>query len=347
MKKLLLSLLFLLPFAIANGQSINVHFKNGQTIKYPYQNVDYVDFSDKEAEPQLTAGKAVDLGLSVYWASCNVGAETPGDYGNYYALGETSPKSYYGEENYSFYNKETKKYTFFGNEIAGTEYDAATVNWGKDWKMPTKAQFQELRDKCTWEWTQDEGANGYKVTARNGNSIFLPATGWNNYALLSIDEQLYYWISDSIAKAKGSYFTFSGNSNNSYIGMFNKYIGLSVRPVTTNPNATGELIDHSQDHLVTDKISLTHTGGSYVLVNGLYQSGSAFSFEFKNGSDKDVELNGIYLMSASSSSQGNNALDASVTVKAGESMSYTVRTFASMSDPKPCSPTSIIRGLIQ
>ena len=113
----------------------------------------------------------VDLGLSVKWATCNVGANKPEDYGDYFAWGETSPKAEYTWENCITYGEQM-------SDISGNaQYDAATANWGGSWRLPTKAELEELNNKCTWKWTTQNGVNGYKVTGPNGNSIFLPAAG--------------------------------------------------------------------------------------------------------------------------------------------------------------------------
>ena len=193
MKKVILSIISVAFAANLSAQTVNVHFKNGQTIIFPSSNVDYVDFSAKAPDPTVTAGQAVDLGLSVYWASCNLGAEKPEEYGEYYAWGETKPKNSYTEENYSYYDANTAQYINIGDDISGTQYDAATVNLGSDWRMPTKSEMQELVDKCTWEWTQVSGINGYKVTGSNGNSIFLPAAGFNGG--IEKNKWLSYWTS--------------------------------------------------------------------------------------------------------------------------------------------------------
>ena len=115
----------------------------------------------------------VDLGLpsGLKWATCNVGASKPEDFGNYYAWGETSTKTEYMEDNSKTYGKSML-------DIAGnSNYDAARANWGGTWRMPTKSEMQELINKCNWEWTTHNGVKGYKVTGPNGNSIFLPAAG--------------------------------------------------------------------------------------------------------------------------------------------------------------------------
>ncbi len=118
----------------------------------------------------------VDLGLpsGLKWATCNVGASTPGDYGNYYAWGETRTKSEYLIDNCSSYGKD------WGDIGGDSSRDAARANWGGSWRMPTKAEYQELVDNCTWTRTTQNGHKGYRVTGKNGQSIFLPAAGFRN-----------------------------------------------------------------------------------------------------------------------------------------------------------------------
>ena len=114
----------------------------------------------------------VDLGLSVKWATMNVGASSPSDYGSYFAWGETRPKSEYTADNCVTWNKDLK-------DISGnSSYDAARSNWGGSWRLPTQKELEELENKCKWTWTTQGGHKGYKVTGPNGNSIFLPAAGW-------------------------------------------------------------------------------------------------------------------------------------------------------------------------
>lgn len=135
----------------------------------------------------------VDLGLSAKWATCNVGASSPQEYGDYYAWGETETKQYYAMNNYKF-NKNTHcndledmlltKYcphhwwTYYDKkEKLDAKDDVARVYWGGQWHMPSAYEMEELIHKCTWTWTKMKGIEGYKVTGPNGNSIFLPAGG--------------------------------------------------------------------------------------------------------------------------------------------------------------------------
>ena len=141
----------------------------------------------------------VDLGLpsGTLWATCNVGASTPEEYGDYFAWGETAPKNYYAWTTYRWcegnYNKLTKYCTNNHYGVDGMvdhKYelepadDAAYVNWGPSWRMPTIAQQNELREECNCIWTMSNGVNGLLVTGPNGNTIFLPATGCIEGSLL-------------------------------------------------------------------------------------------------------------------------------------------------------------------
>ena len=170
----------------------------------------------------------VDLGLSVKWATCNIGADSPEGYGDYYAWGETSTKNTYTEKNSVTYKK--KKY---GDISGNPSCDVARAKWGGSWRMPTKAEFEELLNKCTWTWTTQGGHNGYKVTGSNGNSIFLPAAGFcDGSSLYHRREYGGCWSStpyeSSTRDACGS--TFS--SSRRYMGWGSRHYGRTVRPVT-------------------------------------------------------------------------------------------------------------------
>ena len=111
----------------------------------------------------------VDLGLSVKWATCNVGATKPEKYGNYYAWGETTTKIDYQESSYTYTGTPS---------VLPLDKDAAAVNMGGTWRMPTKDEWQELKDNCTWTWEMSNDKGGYRITSKtNGYSIYLPAAG--------------------------------------------------------------------------------------------------------------------------------------------------------------------------
>lgn len=332
MKKYIITAIVAAFQIVAVAQTVNIHFKNGQQIQYPTSSVDYVDFSEKAAEPTMSSGQVVDLGLSVYWASCNLGAEKPEEYGDYYAWGETNPKSSYYTKNYSFYNAELDQIIEIGEDISGTEHDAATVNLGNDWRMPTKTEMQELINNCTWEWTIVSGVRGYKVTAKNGNSIFLPAAGFKSDTQhYGNNTGLYY--SSSVQSSKNNRYYLNGNSSNYYFSGESKYQGFTIRPVTTNPNAGGNPIDHSQDYLVTDKVTASFTGGAYSQINNRIQAGSVLNTKFTNGSSEAVTLVSVQIFESGSSNAGNNALESEVEVAAGESKAYGLKLGTSMTTP--------------
>ena len=130
----------------------------------------------------------VDLGLSVKWATCNIGASSPEEYGDYFAWGETAPKDVYVWSTYKWCNGSqntltkyctNKEYGAVDNKITlELEDDAAHVNWGGEWRMPTKEELEELHKKCTWTPTKINGVSGREITGPNGNKLFLPYSGY-------------------------------------------------------------------------------------------------------------------------------------------------------------------------
>ena len=167
----------------------------------------------------------VDLGLSVKWATCNVGTTKPEGYGDYFAWGETRSKSYYNSSSYSYYDNPT---------TLPLSADAARANWGGQWRMPTIDEFEELRSKCTWTWTTQNGVNGYKVTSNsNGNYIFLPAAGYRDLgSLYGAGDYGYYWSSSAYGPNYSTtalylyFYSTWKDRKNDY-----KAAGRSVRPV--------------------------------------------------------------------------------------------------------------------
>ena len=202
----------------------------------------------------------VDLGLpsGLLWATCNVGADTPEEYGDYFAWGETQPKDYYNWNTYQYSNGgfyESDEYdeeaffipyltkycndSYYGyNGFTDNlttllpEDDAATANWGSDWRMPTKVEWQELYNNTTVTWTTQNGVNGRLFTASNGNSLFLPAAG-DRY-----ESSLYYagsggryWSSSLGTGDPNSAWSLYFASDGCYMGRNGRSGGHSVRPV--------------------------------------------------------------------------------------------------------------------
>ena len=167
----------------------------------------FISCGDDKDEPVATDGhKYVDLGLhsGTLWATCNIGANNPEEYGDYFAWGETAPKNVYTWENYKWCNGSFKTMTkyctdsYYGTVDSIMELeradDAAYVNWGSSWRMPTLEQLIELVTECNWTWTQQNGVNGHLVTGPNGASLFLPAAGdrWEESSY-GTGSQGHYW----------------------------------------------------------------------------------------------------------------------------------------------------------
>ena len=186
---------------------------------------------------------AVDLGLpsGLKWASCNVGASTPEEYGGFFAWGETELKSKYTWGTYKWgnsYDKLTKYCTqssYWDNPdpmdkktVLDPEDDAAHVNWGDSWRMPTDAEWTELRCNCSWDWTTQNGVKGRLVTGPNGNSIFLPATGGHGGSFWSSSLDMDIPSNACLVAFNSSEYSVPTD----FRGVSERCAGCSVRPVT-------------------------------------------------------------------------------------------------------------------
>ena len=168
----------------------------------------------------------VDLGLSVKWAVHNVGAESPEDYGDYYAWGEIETKSTYKNTNSDTYGESI-------DDISGNSgYDVACARWGESWRIPTYDECNELCTDCTWTWTTMNEVKGYEVTGVNGNSIFLPAAGYmSNSSVGSSGSNGSYWTSTPGSNSSYAYqLLFYSSSYEVYLSA--RYFGYPVRPVS-------------------------------------------------------------------------------------------------------------------
>ena len=229
--------------------------------------------------------QAVDLGLpsGLKWASCNIGATTPEDYGNYYAWGETTTKEAYSWATYKYangdYDKLTKYCTdaSYGNEgftdnktTLDPEDDAAHVNWGGNWRMPTATEVNELIDNCTWTWTTQNGVNGYQVTSKtNGNSIFLPAAGYrDDTRLYGAGSYGYYWSSSlDTDYPRNAWFVYFGSGCVTRRDYRYRFYGQSVRPVQVSGTGTG-IGDTAADVVATDAHKIIRNGQVLIERNG-------------------------------------------------------------------------------
>ena len=167
---------------------------------------------------EVDGHEAVDLGLSVKWATCNVGAYSPEQYGGFYSWGEVNTKGEYTSATTNGYAS---------GDICGTKKDTAYANWGRKWRMPTKTEMEELLKLCKWEWITKVDFEGYKVTGPNGNFILLPASGYRHGTRQrGKGSSGRYWIGSKYS----SCLKFDSTTHN--IGKGNYYYGFSVRPVT-------------------------------------------------------------------------------------------------------------------
>ena len=167
----------------------------------------------------------IDLGLTsgTLWADRNLGADAPEEAGDYYRFGETVP-----------FTENSPEYVYdkIEGDIAGTDRDAATVNLGKNYRMPTFDQIKELLDECKWTWTKQNGVKGMKVTGPNGNSNFFPASGYRNYSsgsLSNVGSDGCCWSASAYSSSYGHYLYF----NSGYWYWYNSYraTGFPVRAV--------------------------------------------------------------------------------------------------------------------
>ena len=260
----------LLSISSANAQYVmKVTMKNGDVSEFNVSEIEDVTWQDKNAISDITGGEHngheyVDLGLSVMWATCNVGASTPEEYGSHYAWGETKPygesdtsnstnynyagtytKTYYNWKTYKWCNGSSSNLTKYCTDsdlgaldnktILEPSDDVAQVEWGGRWRMPTDKEWKELLEECTWAMcTTQDGKIGYKVTSKtNGNSIILLAAGYHNYDSLYNDGKVGYYWSSSLNTGSPSY-AYYVSFNSSVDGksdFCDRYHGQSVRPV--------------------------------------------------------------------------------------------------------------------
>lgn len=218
---------------VISDNTMTFYYTDSGEVDWAFKKDAEEDSEDKASENNKGV-KAVDLGLSVKWASCNVGASTPEEYGEYYAWGETSEKSNYDWENYKYCKGTMTTCYHIGDDISGTSYDVAHIKWGDGWRMPTDAEFEELSYKCAWTWTTQNGVKGYIVKGSNGNSIFLPAAGsYNGSKVHDSGERGRYWSGTLFKQLDYEYAQHIQfySRERGYTGYWARCMGLTVRPV--------------------------------------------------------------------------------------------------------------------
>lgn len=258
--------------------------------------------------------EAVDLGLpsGTLWASYNVGAKRPEDFGGFYAWGETFEKTDYSQTDYTMYGKYTRS---DGLTELEPEDDVATVLWGAPWHMPTKAQMQELINNCTWTWITINGTNGFRVTGSNGNSIFLPAAGTKADGSHNIaNQRLTYWsnaVNTSNTNQAGMIWSWE-NPPAEY-DTVSRWFGYSVRAVRDKEEVDeriedvipGEYRDIIDDYIpIYDGINPPNVEGVYYIDPEILtasslsndQIGKKYNSEYLKLSEQDMTKNTVKMI---------------------------------------------------
>ena len=204
---------------------------------------------------QTASPNYVDLGLSVSWASFNIGGSSPEHYGRYYAWGEVNTKSTYSWGTYTRHSSGSsssiyKYYSGDGRTVLEMQDDIARTSWGSKWRMPTKVEIEELLNNCTWKWESLNGVYGYRVTSYyTSKSIFIPAAGYregtNIYGAGSDGE---YWSSSLSTSGASSAGALIINQTSRYFGNMTRSYGYTVRAVYGDPvvSVTGVSLNQTQ-----------------------------------------------------------------------------------------------------
>lgn len=196
------------------------------------------EFVKENPTIKITEGKKVDLGLSVKWAGWNIGAKSPEQYGNYYAWGEVKEKYNYSSDSYTCNWEGLSKMN-----IGGTKYDVARVEWGDEWRLPSRDDLMELINKCNWTFIRYRGTYGVKATGPNGNSIFFPFPGFKSGTKVNNEKNIaFYWLdsSDTIVSSvkygQALYLKVSDSGKSFHGEWYFTFIefGCSVRAVSDN-----------------------------------------------------------------------------------------------------------------
>lgn len=261
-KFLSFAILLLTGVSVTAQVRMQINMKDGSVRKYRISDVQ--DISLVEMNETGTNGhEYVDLGLSVLWATNNIGAVVPEEYGDYFAWGETEPYYLYGHsKDNPCHDWKTGKEDGYhlasynwceGSTISFTKYctdgdgyidkqntlqpcdDAATINWGGSWRMPSWEEMNELCCTCEWELSSKNGVSGFTVTGPNGNSIFLPLAGYFNQEDLRESGNIgMYWtnrLRDDRSIDAQELGLFSYGDNPFGTGAFPRHFGLTIRPV--------------------------------------------------------------------------------------------------------------------
>ena len=244
----------LIPMEMSEGFTLEFHKADGAvatkttTNSFTVSRGIFGSVQNIDAGLEFTDDRFVDLGLSVKWASCNLGGTAPEQAGEYYAFGETEPKRDYSWSTYRWCNGDGNSLTKYviwrdygqpdGLMILQPDDDPARANWGGNWRVPTLEEWRELQNGCTWTWTTQDGMAGYSVVGSTGKSIFLPAAGAMSGTTLQQDGVQGSYLAATVpsGQTSGSHgFTFQ--ETHCIAGTVARYGGNSVRPVYAEPTS--------------------------------------------------------------------------------------------------------------
>ena len=231
-----------------SAQGVKIVRKGGLAVDYNHSKIERIEVKYDEAR----ADTAVDLGLpsGLKWAKFNIGANAPEEHGGYFAWGETTEKNVYSWGWYLCKESECgtwadpfiNNYQSAGTYILGPAYDAAHIQWGGRWRMPTQDDLNELKENCSCEKTTVNGVSGYRYTGWNGNSIFLPDGQIKNGPNLTSNTFMCaYWTSFCMYYSFSTAQQASAFAPNGNLYKIDRAYGLAIRPV--NDAATGSNID--------------------------------------------------------------------------------------------------------
>ena len=237
---------------------VGINFLKNKSIRREPANMVEKASSYKETTSAVTSyeyHEYVDLGLSVKWATCNVGASSPIEHGNTFSWGETIEGKNHNWESYKYSRDESSYITkYCDNETIGVvdrktklelSDDAANLKWGPNWRIPTKIEFEELMNKCSWKKEKIDEVEGFRVVGKNGNSIFLPFNGFithekkldghnvliNRKIHVAENGSGYYWTSSLDVNNPKMAWGFVINPNTQGMNIYERYCGLYIRPV--------------------------------------------------------------------------------------------------------------------
>lgn len=233
-------------------QKAGSHSRQANVAKYEYDRDTTINPNKPAVDSCVDGYDYADLGLpsGLLWATCNIGAKNPEDCGDYFAWGETKSKNNYKWGSYKFYKsgkidecypeKTDIKFTKYtksdGKMLLETSDDAATANWGANWRMPTDEEFNELVENCEWELMENDTLNGFKITGPNGHWLFIPKAGYQTWhGAVCVGNKCKYWTSsrdlDDFIKA----YSFSVEKESS-----DRCDGMPVRPVVSGKSTSGK-----------------------------------------------------------------------------------------------------------